>query len=159
MFGTTEYNEAVAQLEVIWSILCSNGYKNSARIDFSVANNMKYYSGVAFRGFINGIPEGVLSGGQYNKLMEKLKRKSGAIGFAVYTDMIKYLEDDKNRFDADIILLYGDEDSILDVTTAVAELSKSGDVVMAQRSVPEKLHYKKLMKLEKGRVTTIENNA
>ncbi len=159
LVDTTEYKDAIAQLEIIWSILCSNGYENSARIDFSVANNMKYYSGVAFRGFINGIPEGVLSGGQYNKLMEKLKRKSGAIGFAVYTDMIKWLEDDKDRFDADIILLYSDADSISDISKAVSELSADGEVVMAQKTIPEKIHYKKLMKLEKGKVTEVENNA
>ncbi|MBE7014067.1 MAG: hypothetical protein E7419_02530, partial [Ruminococcaceae bacterium] len=38
--------------------------------------------------FINGVPEGVLSGGQYDKLMNKMGKKSNAIGFAVYLDVL-----------------------------------------------------------------------
>ncbi len=94
-----EYNKAVSQLEKIAAVLDENGCQSNTRIDFSVANNMKYYSGVAFKGFVNGIYGGVLSGGQYNKLMEKMKRRSGAIGFAVYTDMLQWL-DDGNEQDA-----------------------------------------------------------
>ncbi len=94
-----EYNAAVNQLEEISNVLEENGYQNNARIDFAVANNMKYYSGVAFKGFVNGIYGGVLSGGQYNKLMEKMKKQSGAIGFAVYTDMLQWLETSDETYD------------------------------------------------------------
>ncbi len=87
------YLAAVNQLEKIAEVIKENGYLDKTRIDFSVANNMNYYSGVAFKGFINGIYGGVLSGGQYNKLMEKMKRRSSAIGFAVYTDMLQWLEE------------------------------------------------------------------
>ena len=58
------------------------------RIDFSVINNMSYYNGIAFNGFIYGVSEGVLSGGQYDKLMNKMGKKSRAIGFAVYLDVL-----------------------------------------------------------------------
>lgn len=94
-----EYNMAVNQLEEIAKVLEKCGYLDNTRIDFSVANNMKYYSGVAFKGFVKGLHGGVLSGGQYNKLMEKMKRRSGAIGFAVYTDMLQWLETSSNDCD------------------------------------------------------------
>ncbi len=94
------YNAAVGQLEEIAEMLNESGYIENTRIDLSVANNMKYYSGVAFKGFVNGIYGGVLSGGQYDKLMEKMKRQSGAIGFAVYTDMLQWLESGDENFDA-----------------------------------------------------------
>ena len=61
-------------------------------IDFSVVNDMNYYNGIVFRGFISGIPAGVLSGGQYDKLMKKMGRSSSAIGFAVYLDMLERLD-------------------------------------------------------------------
>ena len=61
-------------------------------IDFSVVNDMNYYNGIVFRGFISGIPAGVLSGGQYDKLMRKMGRSSSAIGFAVYLDMLERLD-------------------------------------------------------------------
>lgn len=59
------------------------------RIDFSVVGDIKYYNGVVFKGFIDGVPGSVLSGGQYDKLMKKMGRKSKAIGFAVYLDMLE----------------------------------------------------------------------
>lgn len=75
-------------LKSISDTLIKNGFEKNARIDFSVINNMKYYNGIAFKGFINGVPEGVLSGGQYDKLMNKMGKKSKAIGFAVYLDVL-----------------------------------------------------------------------
>ena len=59
------------------------------RIDFSVINNLNYYNGIVFRGFIEGIPESILSGGQYDGLMSMMgHEKSKAVGFAVYLDLI-----------------------------------------------------------------------
>ena len=62
------------------------GISDKICIDFSVMNDMKYYNGFAFRGFVEGIPTGILSGGQYDKLMKKMHKNSGAVGFAVYLD-------------------------------------------------------------------------
>lgn len=60
-------------------------------IDFSLVGNMKYYNGIAIKGFIEGIPQSVISGGQYDNLMKKMGRKAKAIGFAVYLDEISRL--------------------------------------------------------------------
>ena len=64
-------------------------------IDFSLVSDMNYYNGIIFRGFISGIPDSVLSGGQYDKLMHKLGRTSAAVGFAVYLDQLGALR--RNR--------------------------------------------------------------
>ena len=58
-------------------------------IDFSVVSDNSYYSGIVFKGFVDGIADRVLSGGQYDKLMEKMGKKAGAIGFAVYLDTLE----------------------------------------------------------------------
>ena len=58
------------------------------RVDFSVVSDINYYNGIVFKGFVEGVPTAVLSGGQYDKLMKKMKRTSSAIGFAVYLDML-----------------------------------------------------------------------
>ncbi len=60
-------------------------------VDFSLMNDMNYYNGVAFKGFVDGIPVGILSGGEYKNLMNKMKRKESAIGFAVYLDELEKL--------------------------------------------------------------------
>lgn len=82
--------ESLNQLKEVTDELSKNGY--NVRIDFSVINDMSYYNGFVFKGFINGVWTGVLSGGQYDNLMHKMRKKSKAIGFAVYLDMLERME-------------------------------------------------------------------
>jgi len=58
------------------------------QVDFSVVSDINYYNGIIFKGFVAGVPSAVLSGGQYDKLMKKMKHSSRAVGFAVYLDML-----------------------------------------------------------------------
>lgn len=60
----------------------------TVRIDFSLVGDINYYNGIVFKGFLRGVPDAVLSGGQYDRLMQKLGRRSSAVGFAVYTDVL-----------------------------------------------------------------------
>ena len=63
-------------------------YHDEIRIDFSTLNNLHYYNGIVFRGFIEGISESILSGGQYDNLMSLMGHKGArAVGFAVNLDL------------------------------------------------------------------------
>ena len=66
--------------------ICDNVY-----VDLSVVNNTRYYNGIAFRGFVPGVARAVLIGGQYDKLLERMKRSGRAVGFAVYVDELARL--------------------------------------------------------------------
>ena len=61
------------------------------RVDFSIVGDLNYYNGIVFRGYLPSLSDAVLSGGQYDRLMEKLGRLSHAIGFAVYTDELEHV--------------------------------------------------------------------
>ncbi len=63
------------------------------RIDFSVTDDMSYYSGIVMRGFIRGLSKSILSGGQYDNLLRKMGKKNSAVGFALYLDLIEELEE------------------------------------------------------------------
>lgn len=80
---------AAQQLSDICAFLSSKGYADNISIDFSIAGNDGYYSGIVFKGFINGLSSHILSGGQYDKLMVRMNRTSGAVGFAVYLDSLE----------------------------------------------------------------------
>ena len=67
--------------------------RDMLQVDFSVVSDMHYYNGILFKGFVEGVPSAVLSGGQYDKLMKKMKHSSRAVGFAVYLDMLDMAED------------------------------------------------------------------
>ena len=77
---------AVLELEELVSGMAD---RENLRIDLSSVSNTKYYNGITFKGFINGVPESVLSGGRYDKLLARMGRTSGAIGFAVYLDALE----------------------------------------------------------------------
>ncbi len=148
-----------AQLIKILASLEKNGYKGKIRVDFSIVSNMKYYNGFVFKGFINGVPASVLSGGQYDSLMKKMHRTEQAVGFAVYLDLLEFLFTSSDIFDADTVILY-DEETDIDTLNDAAELySKNGASVSVQRHLPKKARYKQIIKLTKGGVKILENNA
>ncbi|MBE7012167.1 MAG: hypothetical protein E7415_05790 [Ruminococcaceae bacterium] len=150
---------AVNELISIVSALEKKGYGDKIKIDFSVLNDMNYYSGIVFRGFINGIPTGILSGGQYDNLMKKMKKKSGAIGFAVYLDMLERLNETEKEFDVDSVILYNEATSLSDLRSAVDMLTENGKSVIALKTIPENLKYNQLFKLQEKGALTSENNA
>lgn len=80
---------AVRELEEICSALDKDGSNGHLSIDFSVISDMNYYNGIVMRGYLDGIPEGVLSGGRYDGLLERMGKRAGAIGFAVRLDLLE----------------------------------------------------------------------
>ncbi|MCL2081170.1 MAG: ATP phosphoribosyltransferase [Oscillospiraceae bacterium] len=52
-------------------------------LDLSMVNDLDYYNGLVFRGYIEGAPAAVLSGGRYDGLMRRMGKQNGAVGFAV----------------------------------------------------------------------------
>ena len=79
---------ALEELAQIVSSVEDETVRNLLQVDFSVVGDIHYYNGIVFKGFVGGVPTAVLSGGQYDKLMKKMKRSSRAVGFAVYLDML-----------------------------------------------------------------------
>ena len=115
--------------------------KGALFVDFSVVNDMSYYDGIIFNGYINGISESILSGGRYDKLLSKIGKKAGAIGFAVYIDLLERLGEDEESYDADLLLVYG-EASAAEVVAAVKLLVEEGKTVKAVREDDGKGKYK-----------------
>lgn len=143
--GSDAY-EAAESLADIINVLKS-AYGDKIRIDFSVVDDMRYYTGIVFKGFVKGIPTSVLSGGRYDKLMERMGKRSGAIGFAVYLDLLDLLDIDEGDYDADVFLQYSEETSLALVVKTVDGLVRSGKRVVSGRAVPEKLNVKEIVRI------------
>jgi len=92
ILADTSGAEAVHQLLRVAEALRGTDAEDILRFDFSGVDNLHYYNGLLFKGYIRGIPGSVLSGGRYDNLMRKMGRQSGAIGFAVYVDRLERLE-------------------------------------------------------------------
>ncbi len=138
-----------AELERLCMLLSATEYSDRLRIDFSVVNDMSYYNGIVFRGFLEGIPDGVLAGGEYGTLMRRMGKPAGAVGFAIYLDMLEELPSPSREYDVDVLLLYGEDSALEDVVEKKNDLIAEGKSVSLQRSVPEKLRYKEIIKMER----------
>lgn len=148
----------VDRLIRIFAALQGSGMEDMFRFDFSAVDDIRYYNGIVFKGFVHGVPTSVLSGGQYDNLMRKMHRKSDAVGFAVYIDRLEQLEPKERKYDVDIVLLY--EDSSLAAAVQYAEqLRRQGNSVMMQRYIPETVQYRQLQRVCGSEVEILEDNA
>ncbi|MBR7098083.1 MAG: ATP phosphoribosyltransferase regulatory subunit [Clostridia bacterium] len=142
--------EALGELGALAELLRTTPYASRIRFDFSIVNDMSYYNGIVFRGFLAGICEGVLAGGRYDKLLRRMGRKSGAIGFALYLDLLEELTDTHDGYDVDVLLLCDGTTAPAEVAKTVGELTEGGECVSVQRAIPEKLRYRRIVDLRKG---------
>lgn len=134
---------AVEELKTVCRALKFSGNADNINIDFSVVSDISYYNGITFRGFIENVPGSILSGGRYDNLLTKLGKNSGAVGFAVYMDMLSYLDKDNDRFDTDVLLIYNKNTPAEQVFSAVAELKAQGNRVFASSVPCKNIKYKK----------------
>lgn len=141
---------AIDELEALSSLLAPTGLCEKIRIDLSIVNNIKYYNGFVFKGFLSGICEGVLAGGQYDKLMRRMGRRSGAVGFAIYLDLLEGLEGASEKYDVDVLLLYGKDTDLSLLAEKTAAYIADGKSVTAQKAIPEKLRYRELVDVRNG---------
>lgn len=140
--ATESEKSALSEFSELCRLLSETEYKDKIRVDFSVINNMSYYTGVVFKGFLNGICESVLSGGCYDPLLKSMGRKSSAIGFALYVDLLENLGSEALLYDVDVLLLYSEKVDAREVLKIKNSLIAEGKSVSMQRRVPAKLRYK-----------------
>ena len=142
VIDSAAWKEALDELSAILSPLPAS----HVRVDFSVIHDLSYYNGIVFGGFVAGVPECVLSGGQYDRLMERLCKSSRAVGFAVYPDRLDD-RDGERALDADTVILYSAGDDPARVSLAVEKHVSLGERVVALREIPEAMTYGSLVRL------------
>lgn len=123
--------EALSGLRRMDEMLRAYGIAN-VNLDFSVVNDMDYYNGLVFRGFVEGIPAGVLSGGRYDNLLARMGRGGEAIGFAVYLDELERFMDAKHGNEPDALVIYDDATDPLDIVREAEKLRARGMSVRVQ---------------------------
>ena len=147
--GGKKTREAWEELSSICGLLKANNLVEHVYLDFSVEGGMDYYSGIVFRGFIKNLSAGVLSGGQYDKVVEKMGKHCGAIGFAIYLDELERLRPPQAPWDADVLVLYDEKTDLAVLTGKMAELAAAGKKALARRENIN-LHVKEIADLRGG---------
>ncbi|MGN0819310.1 MAG: ATP phosphoribosyltransferase regulatory subunit [Christensenellaceae bacterium] len=135
---------ALSELER-FSELCFQATGVTVKVDLSLVSDLNFYNGLIFNGFIKGVPSKVLSGGRYDKLMERLGKNCSAAGFAVYLDLLERYNAEQ-KTDADIVLLYDENCKIESVLQKVGELSGTGKRVVALETLPDGFTCEKIVR-------------
>ncbi len=141
---TKEAQAAFAELSSLLASLSALGLSERVRLDFSVMNHRGYYSGVVFKGYIKGIPDSVLTGGRYDRMMRRMGRRDGAVGFAVYLDSFASYARNMQEYDTDILLLKNNA-AAADVLAVLERLSANGARVLVADAVPNGLRAARVM--------------
>lgn len=139
--------KALDELKALYALLRANGQAAHAVFDFSLVSDVQYYNGIVFRGYLPGLAESVLSGGQYDRLLRRMGRRSRAVGFALYLDRLEELGGEERAWDVDVLLLYDASVPPERVSAAVRAFAEEDKSVSAQKAVPDRLRYRELCDL------------
>lgn len=143
--------KALGEIAEIYQALEELGYAKNIQLDLSIVNDIDYYNGIIFKGYVQELGKSVLAGGQYDQAMENLGKKANAIGFAVYLNEINRIMGTRREYDVDAVILYKNE-TIANITNAVKSLQEQGMTVRAEQQIPEGLRYKETYTLENGQL-------
>lgn len=108
---------ALGALEIVkktYTLLEEAGYGDRILIDLGLVHKLDYYTGIVFRGFIDGAGEPVLHGGRYNNLISNFGCDVPSIGFAISVGAVTdtLYKSEKNRLDpevADSVIFFDSE--------------------------------------------------
>ncbi|MDO4552100.1 MAG: ATP phosphoribosyltransferase regulatory subunit [Bacillota bacterium] len=152
-------DNALTELEGLYRVMEAEGLTDRLQADFSIVNDISYYSGLIFQGFVERIPQPVLAGGRYDNLMSRFGKKAGAIGFALYLDQLNRYYPNQPRYDVDALILYSRETPPEALAAAVKAMTDRGEKVFVDVTEPAELRYRKRCFFEDGAMKEEENNA
>lgn len=141
-------NKALDELQTVCHAIAASGNGHNIQVDLSMVNDIDYYNGIIFKGYIKQLGKPILAGGQYDQAMAILGKKVEAIGFALYLNDINRISEDRPEVDVDAIILYNEKDDIDTVLRGVKELQQKGFTVRAERFLPQGLRFHDLYKIE-----------
>lgn len=139
---------AADELEKLTDILTGLKYIEKININFSIANSADYYNGIIFNGYIGGVSRSVLSGGRYDKLLKKMGKEGGAIGFALYLGVLeRYFQSDNNF--VNVLIIY-DCSTQYEALKLSNRLLKDGKSVRISKNMPDDLKFGEIVDLTGG---------
>jgi len=153
-----EMRSAIAELSALLEEL--QDYKTNLQIDFSIPSDVKYYNGLIFCGYVQGVSKAVLSGGRYDNLMEIMGKKGKqAIGFALYFDELERFLNTAPLKALDAVVLYTEKSPLKAVNEAVSELTSQGKTVWAGADLPQGRSYEKVIIIKENGEKEEKTNA
>lgn len=110
---TEELSSKLSSLRATYDALAATGI-DEIRVDLGLVHKKNYYTGIIFRGYVEGYGSPVLSGGRYDNLIGDFGRDVPAVGFAVNVEaaakvQLKNLGDDATLSAPADVLVYAEK--------------------------------------------------
>lgn len=144
-----EMLRSVEELEEVLLLLKAGGHRDNCQIDFSMINDIDYYNGIVFRGYVKELARLVLAGGQYDLAMKRFGKDVDAIGFALYLNEVSRINGKKETTDVDSIILYDKDADLTSLIKEVQNKQKKGMKVWVGRNLPPDISYEELYRWTK----------
>ena len=126
----------LARLEDLCRELAEIVPEDRIRVDLGLANKKNYYTGIIFRGYLEGYGLPALSGGRYDTLLGDFGREAAAVGFAVNVEAAArvLLQKDRAQFKQSPDVLVWSEDG-----AEIAALKHCDDLIKQGMNVRNSL--------------------
>ncbi len=107
-----ELKGMLGSLKTLYDGLCEGGLEGKIKVDLGLVHKRNYYTGIIFRGYVEGYGQPALSGGRYDTLLGNFGRQAGAVGFAMNVEAAAkvFLKKNAGRLTkAPDVLVYGEK--------------------------------------------------
>ena len=99
-------------IKYIVNVFIEAGYGDMIIIDLGIIQKIDYYTGLVFKGYVEGIGEAVLSGGRYDNLLLSFGSSLSACGFGLNISELALLQDTEEIKDVNLSFASGAKDVI-----------------------------------------------
>ncbi len=124
-----EGKQSLDYLKELYELLCQMGFADKIVIDLSLVNRTNYYTGIIFKGYLQGSGVSVVSGGRYDSLGAEFGRDMPSTGFGIETGALANVMLLRNELDEEKvpeIIVYGEKENIVKALEYSKNLRDSG---------------------------------
>ncbi|MBO5944203.1 MAG: ATP phosphoribosyltransferase regulatory subunit [Clostridia bacterium] len=111
-----EGEKALNYLKELYELLCDAGLSQKIVIDLSLVNRTNYYTGIIFKGYLQGSGISVVSGGRYDSLGAEFGRDMPSTGFGIETGALAAVMLSRNEIDDEKmpeVIVFGENENIV----------------------------------------------
>lgn len=146
-----EGQKSLNYLKELYELLGDAGLTDKIVIDLSLVNRTNYYTGIIFKGYLQGSGVSVVSGGRYDSLGAEFGRDMPSTGFGIETGALASVMLSRDELDEERlpeIIVYGEQNYIIKALQYSKNLRANG--VYCENSTFETLEDTKEYALSKG---------
>lgn len=151
LFSDEKTDKILSDLKYVYNSLSMLGYEGKIIVDLGTVNRIDYYTGIVFRGYLEGLGEPVLLGGRYNKLISEFGFDAAATGFGINVNAVSSLllkSENAPKTKVPDAIVFGENENIIKAVAYSNALTKSG--ITVENSLFDTLEETKEYAVQKG---------